>query len=1002
MADNVTADAGSGGAVFVTANFTFSGDSAHAPGCFSGLLAGSEGAWTYTLLAGGAGAVTAGTQRVTLASDDPAVVALQLIDNLVLAEDAAHGSGDPGVQLLAVRTDSPANRSGADGDYEPLQVSAGRLWVSASNNGTFAVQAAQSGTWTVTGAGGSFPVTDSGGSLTVDAPVGTPVFVRLSDGSAAIITLPVSLAGTVTVDTELPAAAVLADNALNPTAPAVGAFLMAWDGATWDRAPGTSADGLLVNLGGNNDVTVTGTVTANAGTNLNTSALALEAGGNLAAAATSLAVLDDWDSSGACKVVGPAAHDAAASGNPVLVGAEFDDATPDAVDEGDAGRLRISANRNLYTTLRDAAGNERGASVNASNQLSVSVDNTVAVASHAVTNAGTFAVQESGAALAALELVDNIVSVVDGAAGATPTGVAALAIRDDALSALAPAEGDFVGLRTGSTGALWVATASTVTVAGTVTANAGTNLNTSALALEAGGNLALAATALQLIDNLVLAEDAAHGSGDPGVQLLAVRKDSGAALAGSDGDYSPLQVDDAGNLRVNIAAGAAAGGTSATDDADFTAGATAGTPVMGVYQTSAVDVTDTDLGICRITQKRALHVALFDSAGNEVAVGGGTQYDEDAAHSSGSKVTGCGIVRKDTAAALAGTDGDYTLPIADANGKLWVNASGLTLTVDGSGVTQPVSHAALTELAAAIDTELQCDIVGALPAGTNAIGKLAANSGVDIGDVDVASVLPGTGAQSLGKAEDAAHSSGDVGVMALAVRQDTAAALAGTDGDYQPLITDGSGRLHVNVGNTVAVASHAVTNAGTFAVQVDGSALAALQLIDDPVFADDAAFTIGTSKVMMAGATVDETSTDSADEGDAVALRATADRKLVVTTKPTAAGEGCDVFRSIDLDESEEDVKTSAGMLYGYYFANLHATAARHLKFYNATAANVTVGTTTPFLTLPLPAASAGHVALTHPVKFDTAICAAATTGVADNDTGAPGANEVVLNVFYK
>ena len=42
------------------------------------------------------------------------------------------------------------------------------------------------------------PVSDSSGSLTVDAPVGTPVFVRLSDGTAAIATLPVS--GTVTAN----------------------------------------------------------------------------------------------------------------------------------------------------------------------------------------------------------------------------------------------------------------------------------------------------------------------------------------------------------------------------------------------------------------------------------------------------------------------------------------------------------------------------------------------------------------------------------------------------------------------------------------------------------------------------------------------------------------------------------------------------------------------------------------------------------------------------------
>lgn len=41
-------------------------------------------------------------------------------------------------------------------------------------------------------------------------------------------------------------------------------------------------------------------------------------------------------------------------------------------------------------------------------------------------------------------------------------------------------------------------------------------------------------------------------------------------------------------------------------------------------------------------------------------------------------------------------------------------------------------------------SEMQVDVVGALPAGTNAIGKLAPNSGVDIGDVDVASIAAGS------------------------------------------------------------------------------------------------------------------------------------------------------------------------------------------------------------------------------------------------------------------
>jgi len=41
---------------------------------------------------------------------------------------------------------------------------------------------------------GLVSVDDNGASITVDAPVGTPAFVRLSDGAAAITTLPVSLA----------------------------------------------------------------------------------------------------------------------------------------------------------------------------------------------------------------------------------------------------------------------------------------------------------------------------------------------------------------------------------------------------------------------------------------------------------------------------------------------------------------------------------------------------------------------------------------------------------------------------------------------------------------------------------------------------------------------------------------------------------------------------------------------------------------------------------------
>lgn len=70
----------------------------------------------------------------------------------------------------------------------------------------------------------------------------------------------------------------------------------------------------------------------------------------------------------------------------------------------------------------------------------------------------------------------------------------------------------------------------------------------------------------------------------------------------------------------------------------------------------------------------------------------------------------------------------------------------------------PVTNSDVTTIAGAVSgTEMQVDVVAALPAGTNAIGKLAANSGVDIGDVDVTSTAAATsGGSTPGKVTSAA------------------------------------------------------------------------------------------------------------------------------------------------------------------------------------------------------------------------------------------------------
>lgn len=111
-----------------------------------------------------------------------------------------------------------------------------------------------------------------------------------------------------------------------------------------------------------------------------------------------------------------------------------------------------------------------------------------------------------------------------------------------------------------------------------------------------------------------------------------------------------------------------------------------------------------------------------------------------------------------------------------------------------------------------------------------------------------------------------------------------------------------------------------------------------------------------------------------------------------------ARSEGYSIFRSIDLDQTEEQVKDGPGVVAWVRMHNLAASKV-YVKFYDALASSVTVGSTTPVLTIPMEANS-GEV-WSVPLGFATAITVAATTGVADNDTGAPGANEVVVNIGY-
>ena len=268
--------------------------------------------------------------------------------------------------------------------------------------------------------------------------------------------------------------------------------------------------------------------------------------------------------------------------------------------------------------------------------------------------------------------------------------------------------------------------------------------------------------------------------------------------------------------------------------------------------------------------------------------------------------------RYDSSARTLG-DGDVGAVALDADGAVHITDGGNALTVDGtvtanlSGTDNAVLDAMVVDLAAmevlltaanvdhaanevllgtidadtgAIKTaveildnaisgsEMQVDVVASLPAGSAAIGKLAANSGVDIGDVDVTSIVAGTGATNLGKAEDAAHSSGDTGVMALAVRNDDVANLAGADGDYSPLQVNAAGSLY-SVDETGQAGSILVTGTTAVTSAISNTVFVALQFLEDTVFNSGNSGLISSSNQLYPS--TQYTGTDIDGDGGAVA-----------------------------------------------------------------------------------------------------------------------------------
>lgn len=202
-------------------------------------------------------------------ADQAVILDVALSDPTTPSQQAAVSAGGAlSVSLTAssatvtVDTELPAAAALADGAAAtPTTVTVGAA--SLIYNGTTldrqrSVIAAQDSTGTGIAAAGILGQLDDVATAAVTENQFAPLRIStrralLIEGVASGTVVPVSLTsttitGTVTVDTELPTAAALSDAFANPTAPGVGAFLMGWNSATWDRLKSTTANGLVVDV----------------------------------------------------------------------------------------------------------------------------------------------------------------------------------------------------------------------------------------------------------------------------------------------------------------------------------------------------------------------------------------------------------------------------------------------------------------------------------------------------------------------------------------------------------------------------------------------------------------------------------------------------------------------------------------------------------------------------------------------------------------------------------
>ncbi len=405
--------------------------------------------------------------------------------------------------------------------------------------------------------------------------------------------------------------------------------------------------------------------------------------------------------------------------------------------------------------------------------------------------------------------------------------------------------------------------------------------------------------------------------------------------------FQRLQVDGSGNLKVAVT-GAGSGGTSSADGATYTAGTTAGTPLMVARDdTSTTQLAEDKVGIARGTAFRAVHVNLRDSSGNEVSVGGGTQYAEDAASAGGESMTLAGAVRQDTISANTSTDGDYTYLKTDSAGRLYVNAAGVAVPVTDNGGNLSIDDGG---------NSITVDGTVTVQDGGGAISVDDNGSTISVDDGGGSLTVDGTVAVSGTVTVDSELTTADLDTGA---GTDTRAVvgIAGAASGGAVLVQATSG----------GALKHDVTSLAGTAVDTNSGNKSA-----------------GTQRVVLA--------TDQPQLTNALKVDGSAVTQPVSGTVTANPGGATPVLKNGLSTTVFSVIASQAAVLEDYYIYNPNSSVAYVQIFDVATSGGVTLGTTTPKWSVGVPATSAANVSRLG-LSFANGIQVAATT-TATGSTG--------------